>query len=322
MHQMAVARCVVSNGRASSIILAAGLFAMGTAASAPPTCTAPPQENICIDGGGKRNLQKKEGTTASACCASCDATAGCTAWSLWEKGDPRGSLATTECGLYAFSSPPTLKPGSCTTGVIRTPAPPPPAPTPPAPPGAKNVLYFIVDDLRTQLGAYGHNTTLTPNLDKLASRGLRFTNAYCQQGVCSPSRNSFMSGRRPDSIKTWTFTTNFREVPGGEDWISFPQHFKKHSYITLGGGKTFHPGHPPNWDEPLSWSQDMPYFPFDEPGCPQEPSNPGGGYIHNFCPTDQEMDAFFDYNLANWTIRASDVIDSPPTTCCSLTRGH
>jgi iduronate 2-sulfatase len=166
------------------------------------------------------------------------------------------------------------------------------------------VLYFIVDDLRTQLGTYGHNTTFTPNLDKLAARGMQFNNAYCQQGVCSPSRNSFMSGRYPDSIKTWTFTTNFRQVPGGEDWVAFPEHFKLHGYTTLGGGKTYHPGRPPKWDEPKSWSQDQPYFPFNEPGCPASNTNPGGGYTHAFCPLDGPLSQFFDHNLANWTIQS------------------
>jgi arylsulfatase A-like enzyme len=59
----------------------------------------------------------------------------------------------------------------------------PSAPTP-SPPrkGAKNVLYIVVDDLRTQLGAYGHTVTSTPNLDKLANASLQFLNAYAQQG--------------------------------------------------------------------------------------------------------------------------------------------
>lgn len=44
-----------------------------------------------------------------------------------------------------------------------------------------------------------------------------------------------------------------------------PEHFKKSGWITLGGGKTYHPNRPTNWDEPYSWSQDRPYFPFAEP---------------------------------------------------------
>ena len=49
-----------------------------------------------------------------------------------------------------------------------------------------------VDDLRTQLGSYGHNASITPAMDKLAASGVRFTHAYVQQAVCAPSRGSFM----------------------------------------------------------------------------------------------------------------------------------
>jgi len=70
-----------------------------------------------------------------------------------------------------------------------------------------------------------------------------------------------------------SFTNDFR-TPGkdgrpatGANWTSMPEYFKQNGYITLGGGKTYHPGLPPNYDEPLSWSQELPYFPFNEVGC-------------------------------------------------------
>ena len=53
----------------------------------------------------------------------------------------------------------------------------------------------------------------------------------------------------------------------GPNWISLPEHFKNTGYTTLGGGKTYHPGHPPNWDEPLSWSQDICYYSFKSAEC-------------------------------------------------------
>jgi iduronate 2-sulfatase len=67
-----------------------------------------------------------------------------------------------------------------------------------APAPRRNVVMITVDDLRPQLNeAYGMTETITPNLDKFAKGALVFHRAYCQQAVCSPSRNSFMSGRRP-----------------------------------------------------------------------------------------------------------------------------
>ena len=86
-----------------------------------------------------------------------------------------------------------------------------PAPVRPAPAGAKNVLYMVSDDCRPELPNYGQDYILAPNLAKLAARGLTFTHAYCQQSICSPSRNSFMSGHRPQVTKTWNFVNDFRE---------------------------------------------------------------------------------------------------------------
>ena len=54
----------------------------------------------------------------------------------------------------------------------------------------KNVLFIGIDDLRTELGTYGHSQVVTPNFDSLASKSLVFERAYCQVAVCSPSRTS------------------------------------------------------------------------------------------------------------------------------------
>ena len=51
----------------------------------------------------------------------------------------------------------------------------------------------------------------TPHIDALAATGLRFERAYCQQAVCNPSRSSFLTGRRPDTLHLWSNGTHFRE---------------------------------------------------------------------------------------------------------------
>jgi iduronate 2-sulfatase len=115
-----------------------------------------------------------------------------------------------------------------------------------------NVLFIGADDLRNDLGCYGNSVVKTPNLDKLAARGLVFSNAYCQQAVCNPSRASIMTGRRVDTLRIWNLSTHFRsQLP---DVVTLPQHFKKHGYFTQNIGKIYH-----NWiheiqGDPASWS--------------------------------------------------------------------
>jgi arylsulfatase A-like enzyme len=111
-----------------------------------------------------------------------------------------------------------------------------------------NILFIAVDDLRPQLGCYGDPIAKTPNLDALASRGLLFNRAYCQQAVCSPSRSSLLTGRRPDTTKIYNLEDHFRTfLP---DVVTLPQHFKNNGYHAQGFGKIYHG----SLDDPRSWS--------------------------------------------------------------------
>ena len=119
-----------------------------------------------------------------------------------------------------------------------------------------NVLFIAIDDLRPTLGCYGDPTARTPNIDRIAAVGTTFQRAYCQQAVCSPSRLSLLSGRRPDTTKVWDLSTHFRKAL--PDVVTLPQHFKNQGYHTQSIGKIFHGSGKPSRDPP-SWTVDPKY---------------------------------------------------------------
>lgn len=104
-----------------------------------------------------------------------------------------------------------------------------------------NVLFIVADDLNCAISAYGDRVAVTPNLDRLATRGLVFDKAYCQQAVCNPSRSSFLTGLRPDTVKVDDLRKGFRDTAeGGSTLVTLPQHFKNHGYFCQNIGKIFH----------------------------------------------------------------------------------
>ena len=103
----------------------------------------------------------------------------------------------------------------------------------------RNVLFMAVDDLRPQIAAFGASMMKTPNIDRLAQEGVIFEHAYVQYSFCAPSRNSFLSGRRPDATQAFSFMDHFREQGVGDSWSSFPQYFRDRGYTVLGVGKLF-----------------------------------------------------------------------------------
>ncbi|MEN9633812.1 MAG: hypothetical protein RL077_2216 [Verrucomicrobiota bacterium] len=117
-------------------------------------------------------------------------------------------------------------------------------------PAKPNVLFIAVDDLRVSLGCYGDPAAITPNLDRLAARGTAFTRAYTQQAVCNPSRQSLLSGRRPDSIRVWDLNQLFRRT--APDVVPLPEHFKRNGYFAQSFGKIYHGS--TGMSDPQSWS--------------------------------------------------------------------
>ncbi len=125
-----------------------------------------------------------------------------------------------------------------------------------------NVLFIAVDDLNTHLACYGNPIVQSPNIDRLAARGVRFDRAYCQYPLCNPSRASLLTGLYPT---TTGITDNLvgprAKMPGV---LMLPEHFRKHGYVTARTGKIFHGG----LDDAKSWDEG------GEPVRPRKPRTP------------------------------------------------
>lgn len=123
----------------------------------------------------------------------------------------------------------------------------------------KNVLLIVADDLRDALGCYGNAAVTTPNLDKLAARGVRFDRAYVQYPVCNPSRVSFLTGMRCEQTGVVNNNMLFRKRMG--DVVTLPQMLRQEGWYTASYGKIFHTGESKGevragWmDEERSWDE-------------------------------------------------------------------
>ncbi|HWB00316.1 MAG TPA: sulfatase [Pirellulales bacterium] len=123
-----------------------------------------------------------------------------------------------------------------------------------------NVLLMISDDLAAVLGCNGHPIAQTPNLDRLATRGLLCERAYCQFPHCNPSRSSMLSGLRPVVTGVTNNEDNlYSNRPGV---MTLPHLFRNHGYTTIRCGKVFHLGVPSgleSMDDPEAWDFGTPF---------------------------------------------------------------
>ena len=102
----------------------------------------------------------------------------------------------------------------------------------------QNILFISIDDFRPKISSYGETKMITPNIDKLASEGLQFNNAYTNIAVCGASRASLMTGIRPSLNRFNDFSTRAQvDTPQA---ISLNQLFMDNGYETISYGKIYH----------------------------------------------------------------------------------
>jgi hypothetical protein len=97
-----------------------------------------------------------------------------------------------------------------------------------------NLLFIMFDDLRPELSVYGQSHVISPNFERLGNRSVVFDYAYCQISVCNPSRDSMLTGLRPDTVGTYGFQSSFRPH------MIFPTQLARSGYKTAGYGKILH----------------------------------------------------------------------------------
>ena len=193
------------------------------------------------------------------------------------------------------------------------------------PPGSKpNVLFMAIDDLNDWISCLGgHPDVRTPNLDRLAARGVLFTNAHCSAPACNPSRASLMTGILPSTSGVYHNPNPWRKSPVLADAVTIPQHFMAHGYRAVGGGKIYHGGFP----DPPSWQEYFPSQTRNKPPDPMPKNRPLNGIPRtahfDWGPVDADDSAMGDYQVAEWAIsELQERHDKPFFLGCGFFRPH
>jgi arylsulfatase A-like enzyme len=179
----------------------------------------------------------------------------------------------------------------------------------------KNVLFIAIDDLNHWVGYLHRNEqTRTPNIDRLAARGVSFQHAYCAAPVCNPSRAALMSGIRPSDSGVYENNNDWRTVIAEDKPLTTT--FRKAGYSVSGAGKTYHESYPRDseWDEYVHHS--------DLPADPRTKAQGGVGGIR-FAPLDCKDEDLRDYQITDWVIkRLKKGFNKPFFLACGMQLPH
>jgi arylsulfatase A-like enzyme len=186
-----------------------------------------------------------------------------------------------------------------------------------------NVLFIAIDDLNHWVGYLGRNQQVkTPNLDRLARRGVRFTHSYCASPLCNPSRTALLSGLRPSTSGVYGNGHDWRKaVP---ESLTLPTTFRKNGYFVAGGGKVYH-------DQLRRDSEWDVYLPIGGDDPQPKGGNIGVGGSRDsrrpqpigFAPLDCADKDMQDYRTVSWALeQLNRKHDRPFFLACGLYKPH
>ncbi len=187
-----------------------------------------------------------------------------------------------------------------------------------------NVLFIAIDDLNDWIGCLGgHPDVRTPNIDRLAKRGVLFTNAHCAAPACNPSRAALMTGIRPWTSGVYKNPNPWRQSPALTDAATLPQHFMAHGYRAMGSGKIYHGSFP----DPASWDEYWPSKTQNKPPDPAPKNRPLNGIPRtahfDWGPVNADKTEMGDWKVTDWVIgQLRKKHDKPFFLACGIFRPH
>ena len=187
-----------------------------------------------------------------------------------------------------------------------------------------NVLFIAIDDLNDWVACLGgHPGVMSPNIDRLASKGVLFTNAHCAAPLCNPSRAALMTGIRPSTSGVYQNSQPWRKSPALKDAVTLPQHFMAHGYHVAGSGKIFHGAYP----DPPSWHEYWPSKTRTRPADPLPENRPLNGIpktAHfDWGPVEAKDEDMGDWQVADWARKKlAEQPDEPFFLAVGIFRPH
>ena len=186
-----------------------------------------------------------------------------------------------------------------------------------------NVLFIAIDDLNDWVRCLGgHSQVKTPNIDRLASRGVLFANAHCQAPICMPSRTSLLTGTYPWENGVYMIEQEFSAAPKLKGLVTLPSYFRNQGYSTLAAGKIYH-RHQDTADEWDQWGGRYGWSGMGKLVGPEGVSGLPTPSIFDFGPIPVEDDQMNDSKVTQWAReRLAEPQDKPFFLAVGLITPH